>query len=70
MLEFLGLPWEEGVLRFHENAAPSATASAVQVRRPVHRSSVGKWRSHAARLAALRDRLATEIPPEELDPQR
>jgi tetratricopeptide (TPR) repeat protein len=70
LLDFLGLPWEAGVLRFHENAAPTATASAVQVRQPVYQSSVGKWRSHAARLTALRDRLATQIPAEELDPQR
>ena len=70
LLEFLGLPWEEAVLRFHENAAPSATASAVQVRQPVHQASVGKWRSHATRLTVLRDRLATQIPEEELDPQR
>ena len=70
LLEFLGLPWEEAVLRFHENAAPSATASAVQVRQPVHQASVGKWRSHATRLTVLRDRLASEIPARELDPQR
>jgi hypothetical protein len=70
LLEFLSLPWEDGVLRFHENPAPSATASAVQVRQPMYQSSVGKWRSHAARLTALRERLATQIPPEELDPRR
>ncbi|HEV3181205.1 MAG TPA: sulfotransferase [Steroidobacteraceae bacterium] len=70
LIEFLGLPWEQAVLRFHESAAPSATASAVQVRHPVHRSAVGKWRNHAGRLTALRERLATEIPPEELTPQR
>jgi tetratricopeptide (TPR) repeat protein len=68
ILEFLGLPWEEGVLRFHESAAPSATASAVQVRRPVYQSSVGRWWPHAGRLAALRERLAREIPAEELAP--
>jgi tetratricopeptide (TPR) repeat protein len=70
LLEFLGLPWEEAVLRFHENATPSATASAVQVRQPLHQASVGKWRSHASRLTVLRDRLATEIPAWELNPQR
>ena len=70
LLDFLGLPWEEGVLRFHENAMPSATASAVQVRQPVHQSSVGKWRAHAGRLTVLRERLAAEVPAGELDPQR
>jgi tetratricopeptide (TPR) repeat protein len=66
LVSFVGLPWDNEVLRFHESPAPSATASAVQVRRPVYSSSVGKWRHHAERLAPLRARLAREIPEAEL----
>jgi len=66
LIEFIGLPWEEEVLMFHESAAPSATASAVQVRRPIYSSSVGKWRHHAERLKPLRARLAQEISTAEL----
>jgi hypothetical protein len=66
LIEFLGLPWEDEVLRFHESPAPSATASAVQVRNPVYSSSVGKWRCLAEQLAPLRTRLAQEIPAAEL----
>jgi Flp pilus assembly protein TadD len=66
LISFVGLPWDEEVLRFHESPAPSATASAVQVRRPIYSSSVGKWRHHAERLAPLRARLAREIPETEL----
>ena len=66
LIEFLGLPWDDEVLRFHASPAPSATASAVQVRRPIYFSSIGKWRHHAERLAPLRSRLAREIPEEEL----
>jgi Flp pilus assembly protein TadD len=66
LIAFVGLPWDDAVLRFHESPAPSATASAVQVRRPVYSSSVGKWRHHAGRLAPLRARLAREIPEAEL----
>lgn len=66
IIRFLGLPWEDGVMRFHESPAPSATASAVQVRRPIYASSVGKWRHHAERLEPLRERLAREIPEAEL----
>jgi tetratricopeptide (TPR) repeat protein len=66
LIEFIGLPWEDDVLRFHESQAPSATASAVQVRRPVYSSSVGKWRRHVDRLMPLRTRLAREIPEVEL----
>lgn len=67
LIEFVGLPWHDEVLRFHESPTPSATASAVQVRRPVYSSSVGKWRHHADRLAPLRARLAREIPEAELE---
>ncbi len=66
LIDFVGLSWDDEVLRFHESPAPSATASAVQVRRPVYSSSVGKWRHHAERLAPLRARLAREIPEVEL----
>jgi Flp pilus assembly protein TadD len=66
LIGFVGLPWDDGVLRFHQSAAPSASASAVQVRRPIYSSSVGKWRHHAERLAPLRARLAREIPAAEL----
>ncbi len=66
LVAFLGLPWDDEVLRFHASPAPSATASAVQVRRPIYASSIGKWRHHAERLAPLRSRLAREIPEDEL----
>jgi tetratricopeptide (TPR) repeat protein len=66
LIGFVGLPWDDEVLRFHQSPAPSATASAVQVRRPIYSSSVGKWRHHAERLAPLRARLAREIPEAEL----
>jgi tetratricopeptide (TPR) repeat protein len=66
LIDFVGLPWDDAVLRFQESPAPSATASAVQVRRPIYSSSVGKWRHHEERLAPLRARLAREIPETEL----
>ena len=66
IIGFLDLPWDDDVMRFHESKSPSATASAVQVRRPIYASSVGKWRHHAERLAPLRARLAREIPEAEL----
>lgn len=66
LVAFIGLPWEDEVLHFHKSPAPSATASAVQVRRPVYASSVGKWRHHAKELEPLRERLAREIPAADL----
>jgi tetratricopeptide (TPR) repeat protein len=66
LIEFVGLTWEDEVLRFHESPVPSATASAVQVRRPIYSSSVGKWKVHAERLNPLYTRLLREIPAMEL----
>ncbi|MGA7805859.1 tetratricopeptide repeat-containing sulfotransferase family protein [Bradyrhizobium sp.] len=66
IIDFVGLPWHDDVLRFHATPAPSATASAVQVRRPIYASSIGKWRHHAERLTPLRARLARELSDAEL----
>ncbi|MBU4435614.1 MAG: sulfotransferase [Alphaproteobacteria bacterium] len=53
-----GLDWQDACLRFYENAAPAATASAAQVRQPIHAGSVGLWRRYAPQLAPLAAALA------------
>ena len=53
MLDFLGLPWDERVLRFHETERPVRTASVIQVREPIYRTSTGRWKPHAAQLKPL-----------------
>lgn len=58
LLEFCGLPWQDQVLEFHESRAASNTASAAQVRKPVYRSSVKKWRHFEAQLQPVVRRLA------------
>jgi hypothetical protein len=35
MLDFLELPWDERVLKFHETERPVRTASANQMREPI-----------------------------------
>ncbi len=55
-----GLGWEDACEAFHRNPQPSSTASAAQVRRPVHRDSVALWRRYAAQLEPLRTVLARE----------
>jgi hypothetical protein len=52
-----GLDWEEACLDFHRNPAPVATASAVQVRAPIHDRSVGLWRRYETGLVPLADAL-------------
>jgi tetratricopeptide (TPR) repeat protein len=60
MLEFIDLPWDERCLRFFENNRYVATASTAQVRRPIYRNSVGRWRNYARHLTPLRNALAND----------
>jgi tetratricopeptide (TPR) repeat protein len=53
LLEFCGLPWDPACLRFELNEAPVATASAAQVREPIYRSAVGRWKNYRSELLAL-----------------
>jgi tetratricopeptide (TPR) repeat protein len=45
-LEFLGLEWEPACLDFHRNAAGVSTASAAQVREPMHDRNIGLWKRY------------------------
>jgi tetratricopeptide (TPR) repeat protein len=48
-----GLEWEDRCLAFHETRRPVHTASVTQVRRPVYRDSVGRWRPYQDLLEPL-----------------
>lgn len=54
LLDFCELPWEPACLAFEKNTAPVATASAVQVREPINRKSIGRWRRYENELGELR----------------
>lgn len=60
LFDFLGLAWDPAALRFHESERVARTASYAQVRRPLYRSAVGRWRAYAEWLAPLRAALAGE----------
>ena len=53
MLDFLGLTWDEGCLRFHRSGRAAATASWGQVRQPIYTRSVHRWRRYQAHLHPL-----------------
>lgn len=55
LLSFCELAWEDACLEFHANAAPTTTASATQIRRPIYDSSVAQWRHYEVQLCGLRD---------------
>ena len=46
MLQFLNLPWDDRCARFHETRRPTVTASRDQVRQPIYRSSIGRWKHY------------------------
>lgn len=51
LLDHCGLDWHPACLAFEQNAAPVSTASAVQVREPIHRGAMQRWKRHAEALA-------------------
>ncbi|MCZ6560540.1 MAG: sulfotransferase, partial [Gammaproteobacteria bacterium] len=53
VLEFLGLPMEEACLSFHERKREVKTASHAQVRRPLYRSSVGRYQHYQEQIKSL-----------------
>lgn len=61
VVEHIGLDWEGGVLEFHNSDTPVSTASAVQVRRPLYKTSRKKWQRYEDHLADFFEMLAPEI---------
>ena len=54
LLDYCGLPFEDGCLRFFENERPVRTASSEQVRRPIYRDGVDHWRHFEPWLSPLK----------------
>jgi Flp pilus assembly protein TadD len=57
LVEFCGLAWDDRCLRFHESPRVVRTASALQVRQGIYRSSVGKWKRYEKHLQPLLESL-------------
>ncbi|HEX9964414.1 MAG TPA: sulfotransferase [Allosphingosinicella sp.] len=53
LLDYLGLPFDPATLRFHENRRAVRTASSEQVRRPINRDGLDRWRDYEPWLAPL-----------------
>lgn len=58
IIAYCGLDWDDACLDFHRTQRPVQTASATQVRQPIYRSSIGRWRVHEQYLRPLLDALA------------
>jgi tetratricopeptide (TPR) repeat protein len=57
LVAWCGLAWEPACLQFQQAKRPVRTASAVQVRQPVFRTSVGRWQHYEQALGRLFARL-------------
>jgi tetratricopeptide (TPR) repeat protein len=62
LIEHCGMAWEDACVAFHKTRRTVATASAVQVRAPVYRTSVGRWRPYEKFLQPLIEALQVEAP--------
>lgn len=58
LLTYLGLPFDKACLRFYENPRAVHTPSAQQVRRPINRDGLERWRSYEPWLGPLKNGLA------------
>lgn len=62
LVDFLGLPWDNACLSFHDNRRVVRTASVNQVRQPIYKTSKGRWQAYAGYLAPLLEALGIDAP--------
>ncbi len=62
LLAACGLDWDPACLAFHQTQRAVRTASSGQVRKPLYRSSLGRWRPYETQLAPLLKALAEPAP--------
>jgi hypothetical protein len=54
ILDYVELPFDPACLEFHKSQRPVKTASALQVREKIFRTSLARWRNYEKQLAPLR----------------
>jgi len=59
LLEFCGLRWDDQCLDFHRNQRVVVTPSHAQVRQPLYRGSIGRWKNFREQLLPLQTLLKT-----------
>lgn len=62
LIDFIGLPWDEACLKFHEADSTVHTLSRRQVRNPIYKSSVERWRRYERELQPLVSALGDLVP--------
>jgi hypothetical protein len=57
LIDYCGLPWDDRCIDFHKTSRAINTLSAFQVRQPLFRTSVQRWRRYEANLGPLLNEL-------------
>lgn len=53
ILEFIEIPWSESCLKFYNNKKAVKTASVNQVRKPIYKNSVYRWKRYGSAIKPL-----------------
>jgi hypothetical protein len=53
LVEYIGLPWDPNCLNFYKNGRSVKTASLMQVRKPIYKTSVQRWQPFSEELKPL-----------------
>ena len=61
LLDFLGLPFDQACLAFHQNPRAVRTASSEQVRRPISRAGLEQWKAFEPWLDPLKQALGPVV---------
>ena len=60
IIEFCGLPWDDRCLRYHEVKRDVVTLSYDQVRKPIYKTAVARWKKYEEFLGPLKESLQAE----------
>ena len=61
ILNYIEVPFEEGCISFYETDRSVRTASSEQVRQPINKKGMGRWKPYAKHLKPLVDTLDTSL---------
>jgi tetratricopeptide (TPR) repeat protein len=65
LVAWCGLEWEPACLEFHKTRRTVRTASVTQVRQPIYKHSVGRWKNYEAALAPFLEKLTSQVAPQD-----